>query len=907
MKRILLIVALGLTFLSNAQKGGLKGVVLDENKQPLPGASVMIVKTKTGTATDFDGNYALLSIVNGTYKVLVSFIGYETLESTITIHNKITKKDFILSPKTDKLDEVIIQGSISKGQAKALNKQKSNEHITNVISSDQVGKFPDANIGDALKRVPGIAMQNDQGEARDIIVRGLAPQLNSVTLNGDRIPSAEGDNRRVQMDLIPSDMIQTIEVSKAVTPDMEADAIGGSVNLVTRTAPSTFKASLTASYGKNPVRKDGNNYTVSGIVANRTKDGKIGAVLNVSYNANSYGSDNVEFEWDKPDFIKEHDIRRYDVKRVRKGIGVNLDWKPDVNHTFEFKSIYNERDDQENRYRLRYKFKKGNYTVTRQTKGGINNDDNKNTRLERQTVYKFGVSGKHIALNNILINWKLSTSKAKEIRPNERYITYKNKISKSDVTQQLLNTKTPYFEAAKSSDISNFELDEISEEKRFTQEKKISSKIDIKIPLTTEGNYQNTLKLGYKYKYKEKERNNNYFDYTEQFEKQYEKMTSVATANQTIDGYLAGNQYKSGYFATKDFLGNLALKNGKAINDEFIPKNYHANEIIYAFYAMIKQNIGEHFSFIAGVRSENTDVDYQGFRLVTEKKKKDIIEKTFGNKSYINWLPNLQLKYKPNKNLIVRFAYTSTIARPNYYDLVPYENIVKKDSEIAYGNPNLKASQSTNLDLMGEYYFANVGIISLGGFYKNINNFIYSQQQKENVTVGTSVATEYDVTRIHNGGKANVYGIEFALQRKLNFLPGFLRHLTFYGNYTYTGSEATGIANREDGLTLAGAIENMCNTSLAFENKKFTLRGSFNYSGSYIDEYGSEAFKDRYYDDQMFVDVNASYTIIKGLRIFAEGKNLTNQPLRFYQGIKGQTMQLEYYGMNWNIGLKYNF
>ncbi|UZJ63086.1 TonB-dependent receptor plug domain-containing protein [Sphingobacterium sp. KU25419] len=134
---------------------------------------------------------------------------------------------------------------MARGQAKALNQQKNNQNITNIISSDQVGRFPDANIGDALKRVPGITMQNDQGEARNIIIRGLAPHLNSVTLNGDRIPSAEGDNRNVQMDLIPSDMISTIEVNKTLTPDMDADAIGGSVNLITRASPNGKRLSAT--------------------------------------------------------------------------------------------------------------------------------------------------------------------------------------------------------------------------------------------------------------------------------------------------------------------------------------------------------------------------------------------------------------------------------------------------------------------------------------------------------------------------------------------------------------------------------------------------------------------------------------------------------------------------------------
>lgn len=136
-----------------------------------------------------------------------------------------------LTPEGKDLKAVTVMGDRLRGQARALNQQRNAGNIGNVISADQIGRFPNQNIGEALRRVPGIAMQNDQGEARDIIIRGLAPQLNSVTLNGTRIPSAEGDNRRIQMDLIPADIIQTLEVNKTLTPDMDADAIGGSVNL----------------------------------------------------------------------------------------------------------------------------------------------------------------------------------------------------------------------------------------------------------------------------------------------------------------------------------------------------------------------------------------------------------------------------------------------------------------------------------------------------------------------------------------------------------------------------------------------------------------------------------------------------------------------------------------------------
>ena len=383
MKKIILLLTLCLsTFLFAQEKTGLVGRVLDETKHPLPGATILISEIKSATSADFDGYYELLNLPSGKYNVTVTFIGYETLTKEVTIKNGTQAVNFEMNPANNKLDEVIITGSITKGQAKALNLQKSKRNITNIISADQVGKFPDANIGDALKRVPGIAMQNDQGEARDIIIRGLAPQLNSVTINGDRLPSAEAENRRIQMDLIPSDMIQTVEVNKAVTPDMEGDAIGGSVNLITRSAPNDFRASLAGSFGIAPIREK-RNFSGSGIVADRLgKNNRLGYVISTSFNSNDYGSDNVEYEWyqneDTGDiFIAEHDIRRYDVRRDRLSLSLNLDFIADNNNTFYFKSMFNDRKDWENRFRLRYTDMEDDdqftevATIERETKGGI--------------------------------------------------------------------------------------------------------------------------------------------------------------------------------------------------------------------------------------------------------------------------------------------------------------------------------------------------------------------------------------------------------------------------------------------------------------------------------------------------------------------------------------------------------
>ena len=254
MLRILTLLSfLIVTSVLQGQTGKLIGKVLDENGLSMPGATLSInTQPISGTISDNLGKFQFINLKEGKYILSVSYLGYNSLEAEVNIVGATTtEQNFKLVESAILGEEVLILGDRLKGQAKALNQQKNNANITNIVAADQIGKFPDANIGDALKRISGITMQNDQGEARNIIIRGMAPQLNSVMINGERVPSAEGDNRNVQLDLIPADMIQTIEVNKAILPNMDADAIGGAVNLVTRKAPNALRLSGTLGSGLN--------------------------------------------------------------------------------------------------------------------------------------------------------------------------------------------------------------------------------------------------------------------------------------------------------------------------------------------------------------------------------------------------------------------------------------------------------------------------------------------------------------------------------------------------------------------------------------------------------------------------------------------------------------------------------
>ncbi|MFI1745007.1 TonB-dependent receptor [Thalassobellus sediminis] len=921
-----------ISFLTFAQEGNVQGVVIDNDGLQVPFSNILIESLNKGTYSDVDGNFLLQEVPAGNQTITVKYLGYEDAKIDVLVQDgKTATVTITIHSKALSLDDIVING-FNSGQAKALNSQKNKQNITNIVSTDQIGKFPDANIGDAVKRIPGITMQVDQGEARNVIIRGLAPQLNSVTLNGSRIPSAEGDNRNVQMDLIPSDMIQLIEVNKAVTPDMDADALGGSVNLVTRTSPNGFRMSATLGSGVNFIT---NKKILNGsfLVGGKSENKKFGWMLSTSINDNDFGSDNVEAEWTneaenidgddvevKP-YIGESDIRTYLVERIRRSFSANFDYAFDANNTMYLKTMYNWRDDRENRYRLRYKSIEAEldasnniigYTgeIDRQTKGGIDNDRNKNRRLEDQRMQNYSLGGNHL-LGKLEMDWMTSFSKASEERLNERYISYRAKdIALND---DLSNTEFPLLTPVNAADVafSEFSLKEITEENQFTDEKDFNTFVNFKLPVNFFNTNDGFIKFGARSKIKDKERNNNFFEY-DPLNSAFDDLIALPLVDQTDADYLAGKKYGAGQFVDNNFLGSLDLKNASLFEEkdepsEYLRKNYTVKEQVYAGYVMANQKLSDKFTVLAGLRVEGTKTKATGNQIEDEEDVLGIITK---EKDYVHVLPGVHFKYNLSDRTVLRFAWTNTLARPNYKDIVPSIDVVNDDEEIVIGNPDLSATTSMNFDLMAEHYFKSVGILSGGVFQKSIKNFIYTNRTKTTSDQYGTDTTGFDVFQPQNGDDASIFGAEVSFQRQLDFLPGFAKNFSIMLNYTYLTSSADGIRN-EDGdertdLDLPGTAPNMVNGSLAYTSNRLSLRLSANYSDSYIDEIGGNAFEDRYYGEQFLVDFNGSYKIGNGFSAYFSLNNITDQPLRYFQGVKARTMQMEYYGRRLTFGLKYD-
>jgi TonB-dependent receptor len=768
--------------------------------------------------------------------------------------------------------------------------------------------------------VPGVTVALDQGEARFGSIRGTEPRFNSVMVNGERVPSAEAEVRQVQLDLIPADMVQAIEVNKTLTPDMDADAIGGAVNVVTRAAPAGMRVSATAGSGYNFIREQ--PVAIGGLIAgNRFFDNKFGIIGSASYYDQQFGSDNKEGTWDKTAsgaaYMNEFDLRRYDIQRVRRSMSASLDYRFNESNSIMLRSLYNSRDDWENRFRARFVLGEPNAQgvqtteIRRQTKGGGPEARVKNARLEDQRTQSHQLSGEHLLAGRATLTWSGSLARASETRPDERYIEWRAR--NVAIQPNYGDQQNPTFAAVNAAAVapSAFTFRRIEQLESFTRENDQNARIDLLLPLR-DGDNETRIKLGARYRGKDKLRDNS-FNRADPVTA-FTNMAANGAQDFTTATNLSG-PYSYGTFSTPQFLAGLNLFNPAQFEledrpDEYAAGNFDATERITAGYGMVEQRFGPTFSLIAGVRVENTQVDYNGFEFNLDN---DAITPTTGDQSYTDVLPSLNMRWDVAPNTVLRAAWTNAIARPNYFDLVPYRQISLDDNELSTGNPNLDPTRSMNFDLMAERYFENVGLISVGVFHKQITDFIFNFAQFQVIDPVTNNLFS-QISQPRNGAEATVTGIETAVQRQLDFLPGLLRYVGIYANYTYNDSKASGldIAGRDvESLPLLGTAKHSGNLSVSFDAPRVSMRLAVNYQSESLDAgeggYNEDAFFDRWADRRTDIDANANVVITPSMRFFVEANNLNNRPLRYYQGVRGRLMQDEFYGRRIQTGFKFDF
>jgi TonB-dependent receptor len=898
--------------------GAIKGKVLDSlTREALPGATIIITGTTLLTTTDLNGEF-LIRVPAGEVVVEVRYVGFDSFTQTLTVQDEqITDIVFNLRGSATQLQGVVITG-VLQGQQRALNQQKTADNIKNIVSAEQIGRFPDPNVAEALQRVPAVNIERDQGEGRYVLVRGLAPQFTNISINGEQVPSPEAGVRYVALDAVPADQLASIEVSKALTPDMDGDAIGGSVNPITRTAQNEqLSVNGSALVGYNNLTEKA-NLQGSLELSKRFLNNKLGIMLNSSYYETNRGSDN--WERDGSEFA----LRDYTLLRTRTGLSSTIDYKLDDRSEIYFRTIYNRFTDREQR--RQYVF--------------IPNEDESpfeaneierftKDRLEKQIVTSFNLGAKH-AFQKVSLDYEVAYAEAIQDTPYDVEIGSKAEVdqlstdfeSDSDFPSFNVNDLPHTNPDNIYLDNSIYEFDELVVGKTYAKDVNKTAKFNLSVPYKL-GASTGLFKFGGKVRMKEKN-----YDVTE-------NVYSWEGGDVTFPGFESGDytlEKFSGGIVDDNFLDNRYTIRANADPEKVIThfnanrsgyelsvddklaaeavEAFNATEDVYAGYAMTKLQMKK-LMVLFGLRYEFTKVSYESSEVIYdfEGELQDILPVS-GSTDYGYLLPQLHLKYQIDNLTNLRFAATQSYARPNFQDIVPSQEIELSAREGTIGNPDLIPVSATNLDFMAEHYFGNVGILSGGLFYKRMDDFIFNQRTVVDDYPGAE-GVELQLTQAQNGEEANLLGFEIAYQQNLTFLPGFLKGFSVYANYTYTSSKATIQSRTEDTGTeeirLPGQAKNVGNLSLAYDLGRFNIRVSSNFNGEYMSEVGEDASEDIYVNDRLQVDATAMFTISPKFRVFAEFLNITNQPFEVYQGTENQFIQREFYSWWSRIGVKFDF
>jgi TonB-dependent receptor len=850
----------------------------------LPGATVYITGASLITSTDISGAFRITGVPAGKQLLEISYLGYESQSIQIDVQAGETVDLQVLLETLSKDTATVYAEPYLEGQAKALNQQKTAINIKNIVSADQIGSFPDPNAAEATQRITGITLQRDQGEGRFVIIRGSEPRLTNSKLNGVNLPAPEGDIRYVALDVIPANILEAIEVSKALTPDMDADAIGGSVNLITKRAPERPLLAGGFGFGYNDINGDGLE-TFNVTAGKRFNDGRLGIIFATSFLNTNRGSENFEVEYDDG-YLEELDVRHYTVNRKRFGLVAGLDYRFENNSEIYLRGNFNQFGDQE--YRRRVVNKVGDGEIERELKD----------RYERQRIYSIAGGGRHFFDNLLQLDYELSYAYAEEEEPNRLDSIFLQEDVEFDPNVTPDNIDPDNIQANPlNEDLSEFILDEAIREDNLTTDKDFVGYVNLSRPFTSGSDTGGLWKTGFKFRHKNKNRDNNAFV--------FESDDDVSLVPNLVDpdfnvGKVVKGRYEIGRHVGPNLVRGLVpdLEGEKDIEEDL--GDYEAEEDILAGYGLIEFNLSPRAQLLPGVRIEHTDMDYTGRELIIDEEG-DIasISPVEGKNKYTDALPMIHFKYRLSNNSNLRAAFTRTLSRPNHVDIVPTQLLNQEDREIERGNPLLKPTRSWNFDLMGEHYFQSVGVLSAGIFYKKMKDHIFIT-----VTEEEREGEEYEVTSPQNLETAELFGFESAFQNQFHFLPGVLSGIGVYANYTYVWSDAN-LPGRQG--RLPGQAKNIYNIALFYEKYGFSGRLSWNFHDDYLAEVADDPLEDVFIDRHLQMDLLVSQRITRNVSVFAEFINLSNEPLRAYEGQKDRPIQEEYYSWWGTFGMKFNF
>lgn len=943
----------------------IKGVIKDANsKETLPGATVLIEGTLKGTSADLDGNYTISRVKTvGAVVLIASYLGYEEQRIEVVLVDGLNEVNVLMVPQRVQGEEVVITTQ-AMGQIQAINQQRNSNTISNIVARDRIQELPDVNAAESVGRLPGISIQRSGGEANKIAIRGLSPRFNNVTVNGVRLLSTDVNDRSVDLSLVSSNTLDGIEVTKALTPDKDADALGGSVDLRLRNAPDKLFADLQVQGGYTALQETYDNYKINGSISNRFLNSKLGIIVNANADRYDRSADIFNSSYElrliqdvNVPIVNELNLNENALERSRLGGSVVMDY--DVKGgKIQFNAIYNQLKNEgfgrNNVYQLntnRRQYRLSQFENTTQIFNGSIGLDQRFGWIEYQ------------------VNASFASSRSES--PNDFYWDFMEEDARDTNVDQVdllpIDIPSNFF-----SDIDQTFLNAMNISDRLTQEDETSLKADVKFPFTVGNNVKGYVKVGSKYRFKNRENDQNEkqtdvfygagrelrFDIAETFPELNLDPVQRLPMSAFLDSYTRDNfiegDYPLGFTAQPDLMRTITqvAEDGQFMvypRFQSLGNDYIGTEAYFASYAMAEFEIGKYITFMPGVRFEGEKTDYTGkfstaldpapgvpldaveFRDTTSVRSQDFI------------LPMVHLQIKPTDWLGLRLAYTHSINRPDFRQYAPITYYNPQSNWANAPNSNLKTALSKNLDASLSMYNSKLGFLTLSAFSKEIENLVWGtsftliegQQILPELFILEAVGRAPSVgTFINNPNKATIEGIEIDWQTRFWYLPSFLSGLVLNVNYTHITSETlyptyelrqepivprprrppftnNVLVDTTFSGTLPDQPSDILNVTVGYDLKGFSARVSMLYqarttTGSFGRQF--ETADDLYVNDYFRVDVSVKQKLPNELQLFLNMNNLNN---RTDERIQAQSEQFptrrEFYGFTMDLGLRYTF
>ena len=917
----------------------------------LEGARVSLVGTPHEALTSRDGTFDLDGVPPGAYSLEVSYTGLDRHTQPVTVQaGRNVVPPIGLKSDVYLLEKFTVSGE-REGSAAAITAQRNASNVKSVVATDAFGHVVDANIGEMLKRVSGIAVNLNEGEVDQVFVRGIGSAFSAVTMDGTRLPSpAKGKKERnFEVDKLPADYIESIEVIKAPTPDMDADSVGGTVNMITKSAFAIDGRRLSYNFGLNhKTLKDKNSFfggvQYSDIIGPKRN---LGVYFSFGYSDNYVPQDVTQLDFERayanPAYMWRFRLEDALHKRNRTGAGLKLEYKLSPETTLFSSFMFNHYTDTVDQKRLtiqnaenRTAYAPG-YTDTRWEQ--LNSTWTYQVSLikPRQETFAVHTGAKH-NFGGLKIDYSASFAPAtgEESRQNSDLALAGQRTlfdRSADVWYPTYTNLTP----GDPNDYNRYNRARLQSESGETKEVIWGGELNVEKKLGTE--LPITLKGGGRYRGQETDVDS-------------DRVTSIYVGPNGVQGPAGANnddnlnQFKLTNYSHHGFDGRYSQAVWPDINKIYgsflgsrnlwdddlvattrdsLSSDGKAKEEIYAAYAMGTVDLGK-LRLLGGVRMERTEISATGVQndpitpalansvaetLRAERARQEYV-RVKRSSSYTNYFPGIHARYTVNRGLFLRASYSTSLARPNFGDLMPDTSIDDPNLEISQNNVGLGPQEADNFDVSAEYYFEPAGVISVGAFRKKIRNFIFSDERTLTATDNAGLGPQYAgylYETKRNGGDGTVNGLEFSYNQQLTFLPPWARGLSLYA--TYTIIDSVGNYNTEGASSdseIAQFVPTAWNVGVTYQRFGFTVRAQLNYNDRYLQSYTANPAERIYDDEKIDGALNVKYQFSRKLAIFCDWSNALDQTVVRVQGKDlYRPQKIRYNGMRINLGVSGTF